>query len=422
MARGVRTSFMVQILIALPALVIAIRTLRSTPLKDARQYEQGDYIPLFANKVYSYQGEPCDAYSYFDLPFCPPGGNKVHNIHVTGDLDSAVDITEDAEIKVNFTYSVFWKEIELEENGGWPRQDDLSTKPMPMPYATAIGICGWLGLLCAVIVPYLRKYFTENSFGDVTEATGFIRPRHIHGDECRCPQYSSLLGAILGVGTQQFIIICFLFILAYMGHLYACNPERLYSTLILLNGITSIISGYKAVKFHTGFTPNGWMDCVIQTGALYSLPVFLTALSINILAVITIGVPFPPPYYATVAKYIFSWCPLTIIVLNESGMWGHCRQDEYGITCATIRFQSQIPKQAWYMKTPAQMFLGGLLPFILIFWMMDDIYASLYNLKVCGAFRTMLTAFTIVVTLTVLMGLGCTHYQLSKKDHQWWWR
>ena len=58
MARGVRTSFMVQILIALPALVIAIRTLRSTPLKDARQYEQGDYIPLFANKVYSYQGEP----------------------------------------------------------------------------------------------------------------------------------------------------------------------------------------------------------------------------------------------------------------------------------------------------------------------------------------------------------------------------
>ncbi len=88
-------------------------------------------------------------------------GNKVQNIHVTGDLDSAVDITEDAEIKVNFTYSVFWKEIESEENGGWPRPDDLSTKPMPMPYTTAIGICGWLGLLCAVIVPYLRKYFTE---------------------------------------------------------------------------------------------------------------------------------------------------------------------------------------------------------------------------------------------------------------------
>ncbi|KAL0007299.1 hypothetical protein SO802_008801 [Lithocarpus litseifolius] len=38
------------------------------------------------------------------------------------------------------------------------------------------------------------------------EATGVIRPRHIHGDKCRCPRYLSLLRAVLGVGTQQFII------------------------------------------------------------------------------------------------------------------------------------------------------------------------------------------------------------------------
>ena len=36
-------------------------------------------------------------------------------------------------------------------------------------------------------------------------ATGVTRPRHIHGDACRCPRYSSLLGAILGVGIQLFI-------------------------------------------------------------------------------------------------------------------------------------------------------------------------------------------------------------------------
>lgn len=49
-------SFFVLILIALPTLVFAIRTLRNAPLSEEdRQYNEGDYIPLFANKVYSNQ-------------------------------------------------------------------------------------------------------------------------------------------------------------------------------------------------------------------------------------------------------------------------------------------------------------------------------------------------------------------------------
>lgn len=58
MARRVRTPlrFFVLILIALPTLVFAIRTLRNEPLSEEdRQYNEGDYIPLFANEVYSNQ-------------------------------------------------------------------------------------------------------------------------------------------------------------------------------------------------------------------------------------------------------------------------------------------------------------------------------------------------------------------------------
>ena len=90
-------------------------------------------------------------------------GNKVKEIHVVGDHDSALDITEDAEIKVNFTYSVFWKEFESkQENQDWVR--DLSEhigEDNPMHYTTSIIICGWLCLLCAVILLYLRYYFTQ---------------------------------------------------------------------------------------------------------------------------------------------------------------------------------------------------------------------------------------------------------------------
>ncbi|XP_050241909.1 transmembrane 9 superfamily member 4-like [Quercus robur] len=123
-------------------------------------------------------------------------GNKVKAIYVMGHYDFSGEISKDAEIKVvDFTYSVFWEDFESKQENQ-DKVSDLSKHvggDDHVPYATtAFVICIWLGLLCAAIVAYtyLRKYFTRISFG---EATG-VGP----GDACRCPRYSSLLGAILG--------------------------------------------------------------------------------------------------------------------------------------------------------------------------------------------------------------------------------
>uniref|UniRef100_A0A7N2R863 Transmembrane 9 superfamily member n=2 Tax=Quercus lobata TaxID=97700 RepID=A0A7N2R863_QUELO len=195
------------------------------------------------------------------------------------------------------------------------------------------------------------------------------------------------------------------------GHLYACNNESMYILFIVTYGITSWFSGYKATSFHSGFTTRGWIECVIQTGALYPVPVILLVLAIAIRSLLT----------TTTFYFIISFF-VAIRLLTWGGKFGQTSINESKITCSTIHFQSEIPDQAWYTRTPAQMFLGGLLPFSIIYSMMDDIYASLYSLKVCGAFSTMFTAFISVIALTVLMGIICTCYQLYKQDHQWWWR
>ena len=60
MARRVRTSFLVLILVALPASVFAIQTMKYAPFMvemQDRGYNDGDYIPLFADKAYHYQGD-----------------------------------------------------------------------------------------------------------------------------------------------------------------------------------------------------------------------------------------------------------------------------------------------------------------------------------------------------------------------------
>ena len=104
-------------------------------------------------------------------------GNKVKEIDVLGDYESAVDITEDTEIKINFTYSVFWEEYESKRENPSRVRDYLKEifkitnqhrailsleqvgGANPSPYATAIAIYIWLLLLYVKIVPYLREYF-----------------------------------------------------------------------------------------------------------------------------------------------------------------------------------------------------------------------------------------------------------------------
>ncbi|KAA8518585.1 hypothetical protein F0562_016059 [Nyssa sinensis] len=71
--------------------------------------------------------------------------------------------------------------------------------------------------------------------------------------------------------------------------------------------------------------------------------------------------------------------------------------------CATRRIPKVSPRLSWYIEPPAQMFLGGLIPFLIIFGEMDNIYASLWSHKVCGAFNTLLRDFIVVIITTIVV-------------------
>ena len=95
-------------------------------------------------------------------------GNKVTAIYVMNYDETVVDVSEDTEVNVKFTYSVYWDDFEklLDETHILSSVSDLF-EPVggddPMSYATNIIIFVWIGLLCIVIVTYLRDYFTRYS-------------------------------------------------------------------------------------------------------------------------------------------------------------------------------------------------------------------------------------------------------------------
>lgn len=87
--------------------------------------------------------------------------NKVVGIHALPDIKSAVDITEDAEISVNFTYSVNWKVKSNPTNSVHQNETAIMRDSEDKESLIFWGamFCIWLMLLIVAIDPYLQNYF-----------------------------------------------------------------------------------------------------------------------------------------------------------------------------------------------------------------------------------------------------------------------
>ena len=159
-------------------------------------------------------------------------------------------------------------------------------------------------------------------------------------------------------------------------------------------------------------------ECIFQAATLYFVPVILTIVVANGLAVTRSGISNGSEL-GIIFKNLPPWELASVVVLTLGGVLAHYLGPESRPPCATTKVQREIPHQSWYMKTPIQMLLSALVPSAVIYREMDNIYASLWNLKLCGAFHTLLHSFAIVVMLTVITAIGCA---MAKYDHQWWWR
>ncbi|GAV77976.1 EMP70 domain-containing protein, partial [Cephalotus follicularis] len=326
--------------------------------------------------------------------------NQVKFIYSLSDLEDVVDITEVSEMKVNFTYSVFWQERNWES----PAETKLYHTIEYYKYLTVI-ILVWM-LLQASYLEYLRRYFTRCKKN--SKVAKLLRRR---------PPYPSLLGAILGIGIHHLLMICILFVMKYKDALSPCESSVL-SKLPPMYCFLSVVSGGVATWFHARYSLSGWKECVLQTATLYFVPAFCTTL----VSVASEGIFYGRLHLPESASNVVKWVVVTVISLFLGGNFGFNFSSgalEYDATIV-LRNPRNIRKQSWWMSTPAQMLLGGLLPFMTIFWNMDEIYASLHNLKVCGAFSTLFTAFLTVITVTVIVGMVFTHY--DQKQDQWWWR
>lgn len=190
-------------------------------------------------------------------------GNHVIEVHAFSDPNHVVDITEDAEVNVQFTYSANWNAT----SGQFADRMNRYSRPsslLPIQHlhwfsvinSTAIIMLS-VGLLVILYWWNNRSDLRKYSAGEEDDTE--VGWACIDGDVFGCPPFLSLFCAILGCGTQIFLMACGLFVLTSLGLLEHYSLGNLWTAVIFLYTMTSVIAGYTATSFHCQFSEAGWV-------------------------------------------------------------------------------------------------------------------------------------------------------------------
>ncbi|KAH9659906.1 transmembrane 9 superfamily member 5 [Citrus sinensis] len=311
-------------------------------------------------------------------------GDQVVEIRAFSDPTSAVDITDDIEINVKFTYSIVWSETSAQFETRMDKYSRASSLPTLHKIHwfsfinSIVFILLLMGLLILLILRRLKNDLRKCSSGDEEEDKE-VGWKYIHGDVFRYPQNISLFSAVMGV-----------------------------------------VAGYITSSFHNQFSDAGWERSVFLAGILYLGPLTVTVLILNTVAVsygATAALPF-----GTIMVIVFIYMLFAVPLLALGGRIGYWFRSEFQAPSALNRYPREILPLPWYQKSPCQMFIVGLLSFSIIALELHHLYASLWGYKIFTLPGILFVMFIILLVLTAILSIGLTYIQLSVEDHEWWWR
>ncbi|KAH7692886.1 Nonaspanin (TM9SF) protein [Dioscorea alata] len=361
---------------------------------------------------------------HFDVAY---NDDRVIEINVQTDNNLAVDITEDKEVNVEFSYSVTWKKTDIPFEKRMDKYSKSSSMPqhLEIHWFSIINSCVTVllltGFLATILMRVLKNDFIKYSHDDEAledqEETGW---KYIHGDVFRFPKHKSLFSAVIGSGTQLLALAIFIFLLALVGVFYPYNRGALFTALVVIYALTSGIAGYTATSFYLQLEGTNWVRNLLLTGFLFCGPLFLTFSFLNTVAIAysaTAALPF-----GTILVIILIWTLVTAPLLVLGGVAGKNGKTEFQAPCRTTKYPREIPQLPWYRGTIPQMAMAGFLPFSAIYIELYYIFASVWGHKIYTIYSILFIVFIILIIVTAFITVALTYFQLAVEDHEWWWR
>ncbi|KAJ1410533.1 Nonaspanin [Sesbania bispinosa] len=352
--------------------------------------------------------------------------DRIIDVFIRNDPNAVVDLTEDREVNVDFTYSVKWTKTDIPFEKRLEKYSQTSSlHHLEIHWFSIINSCVTVllltGFLAMILMRVLKndfvKFTPDEEAVDDQEESGW---KYIHGDVFRYPRYKSLFAAALGTGTQLFTLAIFIFMLALVGVFYPYNRGALFTALVVIYALTSGVAGYSAASFYYTIEGKNWVKILVLTGSLFSGPLFLTFCFLNTVALAynsTAALPF-----GTIVVIFLIWTLVTSPLLVLGGIAGKNSQSEFQAPCRTNKYPREIPQLPWYRRTLPQMAMAGFLPFSAIYIELYYIFASVWGHQIYTIYSILFIVFIILLIVTAFVTVALTYFQLATEDHDWWWR
>ncbi|XP_066932000.1 transmembrane 9 superfamily member 1-like [Clytia hemisphaerica] len=339
------------------------------------------------------------------------------------------DITE-FPLKVEFTYSTFWKStnVKFEDRLTKNKADGFFPKSLEIHWLSILNsivlVFLLIGFVVIILMRVLRNDFARYNVNDEDAMEDFQQDDYgwkiIHSDVFRFPPYRALLSSILGNGCQ-FLTLCFgIIIMALLGLFNVHRHGSMNTAAVLLYALTCCVSGYVSNSMYKQLNGERWAWNLVLTASLFSVPFFTIWSVVNTIAwsyQSTQALPF-----TTVLLIILIWLfvgfPLTVV----GGIFGKNWTSGFDAPCRTKNIPREIPATAWYRSYPAYMIIGGFLPFSAISVELYYIFATLWGREPYTLYGILLVVFVILLSVTASMSIALTYFQLSAENYLWWWR
>jgi len=276
-----------------------------------------------------------------------------------------------------------------------------------------------------------------------TEDSGW---KQVHGDVFRAPAHLPLLSALLGTGSQFFVLTLGVIVFAIAGPVHGGDvyEERgsILHAAIVLYALSASVAGYVSGKYYqiysyrkpskaTSDPPStGWQTTMGLTVVLFP------TLCITVLAVLN-AISF---YYGTIhtisfltilklfAVWIFVTVPLCILGTlagRHRIFGGGAKNLKHPFPCRVNAIPRPIPAASdvpWYGRPTVLIPMSGLLPFGSIFIELYYVLTSLWNYKFYHVYGFMLGVYTILIVVTSMTSIISVYFLLnSGENYLWHW-
>ncbi|CAL5430354.1 unnamed protein product [Camellia sinensis] len=355
--------------------------------------------------------------------------NKEHVIEITARIDQSfvIDLTEDKEVNVEFTYTVKWRETNIAFEKRMEKYSSSSSLPRHLRihwFAVMNSCLAVLILLGCLVMFYVRvlkkdinKYANDEELLDNQEEKGW---KNIHGDVFRYPKHKSLFAAAVGSGTQLFILMLSIIMLGFVGVFYPYSRGALLTALVVVYAITSGIAGYTAVSLYCQFEGTNWVRNLLLTGCFFCGPLCLTFCFLNTVAITyraTAALPL-----GTILVLLSIWVLVALPLLLLGGIAAKNSKSEFQAPCRTTKYPREIPPQCWYRGILPQMAVAGILPFGVIYVELYYLFATIWGHRIYTIYGILFNVFIILVIVTAFVNVVMTYFRLAAENHEWWWR